>query len=121
MTDYTQDKISLSPYMRSLLLEEICKRMDIINYCKFFYHLTFKKCTKHTFTGDCPYCSGRRAFAINSTTGKSYCTACRQESDFLTLMSTKENIGLNSTLNRLSGYLKSAEEHKKAARAGGAL
>jgi len=115
------ETITLSSYMRALLLEEICKRVNIIDYCKFFYHLTFKQRIKHTFTGDCPYCSGHQAFAINNTTGKSYCTACRQENDFLTLMSTKENIDLNSTLNRLSGYLKSAEEHKKAACAGGAL
>jgi len=114
------ETITLSSYMRALLLEEICTRLDIIDYCKYFYHLTFKKCIKDTFTGDCPYCSGHQAFALNSVTGKSYCMACKQEGDFLTLMSTKENIDLNSTLNRLSGYLKGEEKRKKAY-AGGAV
>jgi hypothetical protein len=114
MTDTTRNKITLPLFIRSLLLEEICRRIDIIDYCDYWFHLTFKKCIKHTYTGDCPYCSGHQAFAINSTTGKSYCMACRNEGDFLTLMSTKENIDLNSTLHRLSGYLEGAEERKKA-------
>ena len=120
MTDTTQNKITLPFFIRSLLLEEICKRIDIIDYCDYWFHLTFKKSIKHTYTGDCPYCSGHQSFVINSTTGKSYCMACKKEGDFLTLMSTKENIDLNSTLHRLSGYLEGAEERKKAY-AGGAV
>jgi len=114
MTDTTQNKITLPLFIRRLLLEEICKRIDIIDYCDYWFHLTFKKSIKHTYTGDCPYCSGHQSFVINSTTGKSYCMACRNEGDFLTLMSTKEEIDLNSTLHRLSGYLEGAEERKKA-------
>ena len=121
MTDIIQNKITLSLYMRALLLEEICKRMDIISYCKFFYNLIFKKSIKDTFTGDCPFCSGHQSFAINSTTGKSYCMVCKKEEDFLTLMSIKERIDLNSTLHRLSGYLEGAEKRKAAAYAGGAV
>lgn len=120
MTDTTQNKITLPLFIRSLLLEEICRRIDIIRYCQSFYNLTFKKSIKHTFTGDCPFCSGSKSFAINNVTGKSYCMACKKEGDFLTLMSTKERIDLNSTLHRLSGYLEGAEERKKAY-AGGAV
>ena len=121
MTDTTQNKMTLSPYMRSLLLKEICRRIDIIDYCHYWFHLTFKKSIKDTFTGDCPFCSGKKSFAINSITGKSYCMICRKEKDFLTLMSTKDRIDLNSTLHRLSGYLEGAEKRKAAAYAGGAL
>jgi len=108
------EKIRLTTYMRALLLEEICSRMDIISYCKYIYNLIFTKSTKHTFTGDCPFCSGYKSFVINSVTGKSYCMACRKEEDFLTFMSIKERIDLNSTLQRLSGYLEGAEKRKKA-------
>jgi DNA primase len=114
------ETITLSSYMRALLLEEICRRMDIIDYCKYTHNLLFKRCIKNTYTGDCPFCSGHQAFAINSTTGKIYCMACKQEGDFLVLMSKLENIDLNSTLNRLSGYLKGEEKRKKAY-AGGAV
>ena len=110
--------------MRFLLLEEICKRMDIIDYCKYIHNLTFEKSIKNTYTGDCPFCSGHQAFAINSTTGKIYCMACKQEGDFLVLMSKLENIDLNSTLQRLSGYIEAAEKRKAAAYAayaGGAV
>lgn len=114
MTDITRNKITLPPFIRNLLLEEICKRIDIIDYCDYWYHLTFKKCIDHTYTGDCPYCSGYQSFVINSTTGKSYCMACKKEEDFLVLMSIKERIDLNSTLHRLSGYLEGTENRKKA-------
>jgi DNA primase len=114
------DTVILSPYMRGLLLEEICRRMDIIEYCKYVYNHTFKQSIKNTYTGDCPFCSGYQSFVINSTTGKSYCMSCGKEEDFLSLMSIKEKIDLNSTLNRLSGYIE-ADEKSKLVYSGGAV
>ena len=109
------DTITFAPYMRALLLEAICSRMDIIDYCKYFHHLTFKKSINHTYTGDCPYCSGHKSFCINSSTGKIYCMACKQEGDFLTLVSKQENINLDITLHRLSGYIEAVEKRKATA------
>ena len=114
MIDINENKIILPRFIRKLLLEEICKRMDIIDYCDYWLHLTLKKSINHTYTGDCPYCSGQQSFILNSTTGKSYCMACRKEEDFLTLVSIKERSDLDGTLHMLSGYLENAEKHKKA-------
>jgi hypothetical protein len=100
-----KDTISLTPYMRALLLDEICRRTNIIEYCHYFLKMNLEQSIKSTFTGDCPYCSGHQAFVINNSTGKYFCIHCREEGDFLTLMSRKENCDLNSTLHVLSGYL----------------
>jgi hypothetical protein len=114
MTNYTRDKISLTSYMRALLLDEICRRTDIIDYCNFFFKMNLEQSIKNTFTGDCPFCSGHQSFVINNSTGKYFCINCRTEEDFLTLMSKKEGRDLNSTLQVLSGYLEKEEELKPA-------
>ena len=114
------EMISLTSYMRDLLLEEICSRMDIIEYCKYFYHLTFTQSLKDTYTGDCPFCRARNSFAINKVTGKSYCLACGKERDFLALMSKRDGRDLNGTLQVLTGYLE-AKKEAKPAYSGGAL
>ena len=108
------EKISLTPYMRNLLLEEICKRMDIIDYCSCFYNFILKPGIKNTFTGSCSFCSGNQSFTINKATGKIFCCVCKREEDFLTLMSKKDGCDLNSTLQVLSGYLEKEEELRPA-------
>ena len=113
-----RDKITLTPYMRALLLDEICRRTNIIDYCNVILEMGLEQSIKNTFTGDCPFCSGHQAFVINNSTGKYFCINCKTEGDFLTLMSKKECRDLNSTLQVLSGYLK-AEEKQKPAYAGG--
>lgn len=118
MKHINQDNITLTPYMRSLLLDEICRRMNIIDYCHYILHITLEQSIKNTFTGDCPFCRGYQAFVINKSTGKYFCINCRVEGDFLTLMCKKDNNDLNSTLSVLSGYLK-AEEKRNPAYAGG--
>ena len=110
------DQITLTPYMRSLLLEEICKRLNIIEYCEYFLNAPFTQSIKNTFTGNCPYCAGYMAFVINKSNGKYFCMTCKCEGDFLTLMCEKERRDLNATLQVLTGYLKTAEERKLRAR-----
>jgi phage/plasmid primase-like uncharacterized protein len=105
-----REKITLTPYMRALLLDEICRRTNIIDYCNFILKMNLEQCIKNTFTGDCPFCNDHQAFVINKATGKYFCINCRTEGDFLTLMSKKGNRDLNSTLQVLSGYLEKEEE-----------
>ena len=106
------EKINLTPYMRSLLLAEICKRMDIIDYCSCFYNFILKPDIKNIFTGNCPFCSGDQSFTINKTTGKIFCCVCKKEEDFLTLMGQKEDRDLNNTLKVLTRYLETKEKLK---------
>ena len=114
MTDYEKNKISLTSYMRALLLDEICRRTNIIEYCQFMLKMTLEKSIKNTFTGDCPFCNGHKAFAINKSTGKYFCSNCRENDDFLTLTVKMGGRDLNSTLHVLSGYIEKEEELKQA-------
>jgi len=110
----------LSPYMRGLLLKEICNRISIIDYCRYSLHISLTKNIRDTFTGDCPYCKGHESFVINEVTGRIYCMGCRKEEDFLALAQTKWGESLTSTLDMLTGYVKGADERRKNAYAGGA-
>lgn len=119
MTDYTQEKITLAPYMRALLLKEICRRMDIISYCQNILNIPLKESIKGIFDGDCPFCNDLKTFGITKGTGKCFCNACKTKGDFLTLMCKMENYDLNSVLHMLTGYLR-ATETRKTKHAGGA-
>ena len=106
-----REKISLTSSMHNLLLAEICKRMDIIDYCRCFYNFILKQSKKNTYTGNCPFCAGYQSFAINKATGKISCSACKREGDFFTLMGQKEDRDLNNTLEVLSRYLEMKEKY----------
>jgi len=108
------EKIDLTPYMRTLLLDEICSRMNIIDYCNITLHSTLEQNIKDIFIGACPFCHDQDAFAINKATGKYICVNCNTEGDFFTLMSKKEGRDLNSTLQVLSGYLEESERQMPA-------
>jgi len=114
------EPVILSPYMRGLLLKEICRRISIIDYCRYSLHISLTKNIRDTFTGDCPYCEGHESFVINEVTGRIYCMACRKEEDFLALAQTNYGYSLTSTLDMLTGYVKGADERRKNAYAGGA-
>jgi hypothetical protein len=120
MKNDTRDKVSLTPYMRALLLDEICRRMNIINYCSSILNITLEQNIKNTFIGACPFCNDCDAFVINKSTGKYLCVNCSTEGDFLSLMAKKEGRNLNSSLQVLSGYLEKAERSKRPY-AGGAV
>jgi hypothetical protein len=119
MKDSTRDKVSLTPYMRALLLDEICRRMNIITYCSSILNITLEQNIKNTFIGACPFCHDCDAFVINESTGKYLCIHCSTAGDFLTLMSKKEGRNLNSSLKILSGYLEKAESSKRPYAGGG--
>jgi hypothetical protein len=113
------EKIDLTPYVRALLLDEICRRMNIINYCKCTLNITLEQTITDIFIGDCPFCHGQDAFAINKATGKYCCVNCDTEGDFFTLMSKTDGRDLNSTLQVLSGYLEKAEQSRRPYTGGG--
>ena len=113
------DKITLTSCMRALLLDEICRRMNIIDYCNCTLHITLEKNIKNIFLCDCPFCHDQDAFAINKATGKYICVNCNTEGDFFTLMSKKDGHDLNSTLQVLSGYLEKAERSRRPYAGGG--
>jgi hypothetical protein len=107
------EHVTLSPYMRGLLLTEICRRMDIIGYCRYEFHMTLTRNIRDTYTGDCPWCEGHESFVINEMTGKSYCMGCRKEEDFLSLLQAKHNDSLTNILSMLTGCVKAEDERKK--------
>ena len=110
------DQITLTPYLRELLLEEICARLNIVEYYQFILNVPFTRGIRSTFEGGCPFCRASQAFVIHADTGKYFCTACRQEGDFLMLMSRKYNRDLNITLEALTVYLKMADERRMKSR-----
>jgi phage/plasmid primase-like uncharacterized protein len=112
-------KITLTPYMRDLLLDEVCRRMDIIDYCNCSLHITLELNIKDIFIGECPFCNDRDSFAINKATGKYCCVNCDTEGDFFTLMSKKDGRDLDSTLQVLSGCLEKAERSRQPYAGGG--
>jgi len=113
------ESVVLSPYMRGLLVKEICRHINIIDYCRYTLHISLTKNIRDTFTGDCPYCEGHESFVINEVTGRIYCMACRKEEDFLGLAQMNYDDSLTSTLDMLTGYAKGTDERRKAAYAGG--
>ena len=113
------EKLTLNPYMRTLLLKEICRRMDIADYCRYLHNITFTENIQNTLTGDCPYCGGHQSFVINEVTGRSFCMACRDEGDLLALLCHLEGRDLTSIQDFLTGYLQEAER-PSALRRGGA-
>jgi hypothetical protein len=110
------DSITLTPYMRELLLEEICSRINIIEYCQYILNAPFTQSIQNTFSGGCPYCAGYQAFVINKATGKYFCISCRAEGDFFTLMCEKQCRDLNAALQVLTGCLKTAEAREQKSR-----
>ena len=114
------DKITLTPYMRALLVKEICRRMDIIEYSMRILYIYFERGTRDSYTGNCPYCFEQDTFTLNKNTGRCYCRSCGNEGDFLGLMSHRKGQDLDSTLTMLTGYL---EEKKRweTAYAGGVV
>jgi len=114
-----RESVVLSPYLRGLLLKEICRHVSIINYCKYRLQMSLTKNIRDTYTGDCPYCGGHESFVINEATGRIYCMGCRKEEDFISLVQANYDDSLTSTLDMLTGYLEEADARRKKAYAGG--
>ena len=110
------DQITLTPYLRALLLKEICCRLDIVEYYEFLLNAPLTKSIRNTFTGTCPFCSDKMSFIIDKESGEYLCAACSQNGDFLTLAGKKNNCGLNESLQTVAGYLGRAEERRAKSR-----
>jgi hypothetical protein len=110
MNDQIEDQITLTPYLRALLMEEICSRIDIVEYYQFILDAPFTRGIRNTFEGACPFCKGNREFVINAHTGKYFCTTCGCEGDFLTLLNKTRHLTLDAALGFLSKDLKIADE-----------
>jgi phage/plasmid primase-like uncharacterized protein len=115
-----KDTISLTSYMRALLLAEICRRMDIIEYCKQTFALKLNHFKGSVYKGNCPFCRQKDVFLLSKKTGRYSCTYCKYVSDFLHLVEISKNYNLNETLAYISEYLEKAEE-LEAAYTGGVI
>jgi glutaredoxin len=112
------EKISLTPYIRALLLEEICSRMDIIEYCKQTFHLKLNHFKGSCYKGKCPFCRHKNVSLLSKKTGHFSCPHCKKVSDFLHIIAAYKDYDLNETLAYISDYLEKAEE-LELAHAGG--
>ena len=110
------EQITLTPYLRALLMKEICSRLDIVEYYQFILDAPFTRGIRNTFECCCPFCSAckasrvLKAFVVDKTAGKYFCTTCGAEGDFLTLLNKTRHLTLNAALEFLSKDLKSADE-----------
>jgi hypothetical protein len=114
------EKISLTSYMRTLLLEEICSRMNIIEYCNQAFGLKLHHFKGSCYKGKCPYCRQKNVSFLHGKTGHFSCPHCRKASDFFHLVGVFRNCDLNGSLAYISDYLEKAEELELAC-AGGVL
>jgi len=110
------DRITLTPYLRGMLLEEICSRLNIVEYYQFVLGNPFTRGIRNNFEGDCPFCFSIKTFVVDRGTGKYFCITCKSKGDFLTLLCEKEDRDLNAVLQVLTGYLKTADERQLEAR-----
>jgi len=104
------EQITLTPYLRALLMKEICSRLDIVEYFEYILDAPFTRGIRNTFEGACPFCRGVKTFVAAKETGKYFCTTCSAEGDFLTLLNKTRHLTLNAALEFLSEYLKIADE-----------
>jgi phage/plasmid primase-like uncharacterized protein len=110
------DQITLTPYLRAMLLKEICSRINIVEYYEFLLNAPLTKSIRNTFTGTCPFCSDAKAFIMDKESGEYLCTSCNQNGDFLTLAGKKNNLSVNESLQVVTGYLGTAEERRLKSR-----
>ena len=104
------NEIILSRFMKKLLLLEICRRMNIIDFCSYSLGLKFKNAGENVYTGKCPW-RGENTFKINKTSGLCFCSACCRNEDLFSLVSYKKKFSLNKTLHYLTRYIAALEEH----------
>ena len=109
MIDYDQPLVNLPHYIRLLLVEEICSRMDIISYCNSTMGLGLFHFKGSTYKGTCPFCRQKKVFALNKMLGIYTCPSCKKVSDFFNLLSWSKSCDLNNALAFLSRHLEKAE------------
>ena len=110
------ESITLTPYLRDLLLEVICERLNIVEYYEYLLNAPFTRSIRNTYTGDCPFCGASRTFAVNKVTGEYYCLDCPQKGDIFKLMCEKERLTVNRAIEVFTGCLKVAEERQLKSR-----
>ena len=106
-----KDTIILNDFMRSLLLEALCSRMDLIEF--FRQHLRIELSSQlpdRESNGTCPWCGSANdddtpTFFVNTKSGKCHCIQCNREDDFLSILCEKKNMQLHQALYYLTGCL----------------
>lgn len=104
----TSNTITLSDgYMRDLLLAELCRRIDIVEYFRSSRRLEFtlEHVEQDDYLSDCPLCLESGTFQLNRRTGKCYCRHCKRENDLLSLIGEEHGYDLEEVLAHLTGYL----------------
>jgi hypothetical protein len=105
-----RDTVTLAPWMRTILLEEICRRFHIINYCNHFFNLDLKQMDGAGHRGTCPWCCKKEVFMCNKTTGTCYCESCGILADFFDIITKHWNFDLSFSLKLVAWQLEKATE-----------
>jgi len=107
------EPLVLNDYLRTILLTEICKRMDISIFFDSYLKLPLKYAgTKGV--GICPWCHTTGSFTVNKKNGTCSCRNCSRKSDLLNLVSKYQQFThLNGALEYITGYLESQDKYSK--------
>lgn len=105
----TTNTITLSDgYMRDLVLTELCRRLDIVEYFRNSERLIFnlEHVKEDEYLSNCPLCEEADSFRLNRKTGKCYCRHCKRGDDFLSMIGEEHCYDLEEVLAHLTGYLR---------------
>ena len=110
-----KNQVILSDYMRDLLLQAICKHMDVPRFINSHLELPVEF-TRTKGTGPCPWCRTAGTFSVDKKTGRCSCSQCGRKDDLLTLTSEKKNLPLHNTLFYLTGCLQEIDKRRRQER-----
>ena len=103
---------TLPPFLRKLLLREICRCMDITRYCTMELGLYLAGEMRDFYSGFCPYCWKKNAYLLHKKTGLFVCRACRKKSDFIAFLGERKGYDTSQALSFLNDYLEEAEKNQ---------
>ena len=105
--------LSIPLYMKSILLKEICRRMDIIGWLNRRMGLELEATKKFAeiYQGLCPFCRGKKKrFFCDSETGYCACDSCWQMADFFKLAAFENNGDADKGMRMLVEYLRTGKD-----------
>ena len=105
------EKATLPPFLRKLLLIEICSRIDITRYCTMRLGVYLQIGMRDFYSGFCPYC-WKKGYHVNNKTGSCFCAACSKKSDFIELLGDKKGLDFSGTLAFLNDLLEEVEKQQ---------
>ena len=106
------NRIYLTGHIRRLLLREICRHEDVINFCNTTKELALEleQIRGNRYRGICPWCQKPGAFSMNRKSGEGSCCHCGEAGDYLDLVCLVRDEDLNEAIPFLSGLLAAYEE-----------